>query len=105
MAIHLAAQPEKGLWKRDFYKIGTLTYTRSALLTVLFWMLWADLCLQIMENLPNIIPLQLKWLGASDKLIGIVKDSLQATLTLLCVPFIGMQSDRHRSSMGRRRPF
>ena len=68
-------------------------------------MLWADLCLQIMENLPNIIPLQLKWLGASDKSIGFVKDSLQALLTLCVVPIIGMQSDRHRGPMGRRRPF
>jgi len=69
------------------------------------WMLWADLSLQLMENLPNIIPLQLKWLGASDRLIGFVKDSLQAILTLCYVPVIGMQSDRHRGPLGRRRPF
>jgi maltose/moltooligosaccharide transporter len=95
----------KGLWNLDSFKIGTLTYTRGALLTVMFWMLWADLCLQVMEQLPNIIPLQLKWLGASDRTIGFVKDSLQAILTLCFVPVIGMQSDRHRGPMGRRRPF
>jgi MFS family permease len=95
----------KGLWGSNAFSVGSLRYTRGALLTVMFWMLWADLCLQIMENLPNIIPLQLKWLGASDKLIGLVKDSLQAILTFGFVPIIGMQSDRHRGPMGRRRPF
>ena len=94
-----------GLRASDTFKVGTLVYTRNALLAVMFWMLWADLCLQIMESLPGIIPLQLKWLGASDKLIGFVKDSLQAALTLCYVPIIGMQSDRHRGPMGRRRPF
>ena len=95
----------KGLWSLNEFKVGSLTYTRSALLTVMFWMLWADLCLQLMEQLPSIIPLQLKWMGASDALIGFIKDSLQALLTVCFVPIIGMQSDRHRGPMGRRRPF
>lgn len=95
----------KGLWGSHSFKVGTLTYTRGALLMVLFWMLWANLCLQLMENLPTIIPLQLKWLGASDKVIGFVKDGLQAILTIGYVPIIGMQSDRHRGPLGRRRPF
>jgi maltose/moltooligosaccharide transporter len=94
-----------GLWSSNDFQVGSLRYTRAALLTVMFWMLWSDLCLQIMEQLPSIIPLQLKWLGASDKLIGFVKDSLLAILTVAFVPIVGMQSDRHRSAMGRRRPF
>lgn len=94
-----------GLWRSNEFKVGSLTYTRSALLTVMFWMLWADLCLQIMESLPTVIPLQLKWLHASDKLIGFVKDSMPAILTVAFVPVIGMQSDRHRGRLGRRRPF
>lgn len=100
-----APKSTKGLFSSHSFKVGTLTYTRGALLTVMFWMLWADLCLQLMESLPTIIPLQLKWLGASDKLIGFVKDSLPAALTVALVPLIGMQSDRHRGRMGRRRPF
>jgi maltose/moltooligosaccharide transporter len=97
--------PKISLWNSSHFKVGSLSYTRSALLTVMFWMLWADLCLQLMEQLPNIIPLQMKWLGASDALIGFIKDSLQAALTVCFVPVIGMQSDRHRGPMGRRRPF
>ena len=93
------------IWRSNSFRVGTLTYTRSALLTVMFWMLWADLCLQLMEQLPSIIPLQLKWMGASDALIGFIKDSLQAILTVIFVPVIGVMSDRHRGPMGRRRPF
>jgi maltose/moltooligosaccharide transporter len=100
-----APKSPKGLFTSNSFKVGTLTYTRGALLTVMFWMLWADLCLQIMEQLPSVIPLQLKWLGASDKLIGFIKDSFPAILTVAMVPVIGMQSDRHRGKMGRRKPF
>ncbi|HEX7262194.1 MAG TPA: MFS transporter [Luteolibacter sp.] len=104
--MNAAPQPAKGgLFHSTTFKVGTLTYTRGALMTVMFWMLWADLCLQIMEQLPSVIPLQLKWLGASDKLIGFVKDSFPAILTVAMVPVIGMQSDRHRGPAGRRRPF
>lgn len=105
MTTHSEPANRQGLWRGRSFKVGTLNYTRGALLTIMFWMLWADLCLQIMERLPDIIPLQLKWLGASDKLIGFVKDSLQAALTICIVPIIGMQSDRHRGPLGRRRPF
>lgn len=87
------------------YRVGSLTYTRGALLTVLFWMLWADLALQIMESLQTIIPIQLERLGASSTLTGLVRDTMQAALTLLILPIIGAQSDRHRGPMGRRRPF
>jgi MFS family permease len=87
------------------YRVGSLTYTKGALLTVLFWMLWADLALQIMESLQTIIPIQLERLGASSVLTGLVRDTMQAALTLLILPIIGAQSDRHRSPMGRRRPF
>ena len=99
------SKKRKNLWSSNEFTVGTLRYTRTMLLTVIFWMLWADLCLQIMENLANIVPLQLKWLGASDSMIGFVKDSLQAILTFCYVPIIGMQSDRHRGPIGRRRPF
>jgi hypothetical protein len=84
------SKTRKNLWSSKEFTVGTLRYTRAMLLTVIFWMLWADLCLQIMENLSNIIPLQLKWLGASDSMIGFVKDSLQAILTFCYVPIIGM---------------
>lgn len=103
--MEAASSGGTGLFGAKAFEVGTLRYTRGMLLTVMFWMLWADICLQIMESLPGIIPLQLKWIGASDTLIGFVKDSLPAILTVAFVPVIGMQSDRHRGPMGRRSPF
>jgi MFS family permease len=87
------------------YRVGTLSYTRGALLTMLFWMLWADLALQLMELLQTIVPIQLERIGASDSVIGLVRDSMQAAIILLILPIIGAQSDRHRGPLGRRRPF
>ncbi len=88
------------------YRVGTLTYTKAALLNVLFWMLLGDFCLQIMEQLPvALVPLQLRWAEAPDALIGFLAASLPAFLGILLNPFVGVQSDRHRGRLGRRRPF
>ena len=87
------------------YRVGTLLYSRGALLTMLFWMLWADLALQIMELLQTIVPIQLERIGASRTVIGLVRDSMQAAITLLILPVIGVQSDRYRGRLGRRIPF
>jgi len=86
-------------------RAGTLIYTPAALLMVMGWMLMADFCLQLMESLPSILPLQVRDFGGSDRTVGFVKDSLPALLAVFLVPFIGVQSDRFRSRLGRRRPF
>jgi len=87
------------------YRIGTLTYTRRELVQVMFWMLWGDFFFQLFESVtPAMIPLQLRWEGASDTVIGLV-GSQTAILAFCIYPIIGMQSDRHRSRLGRRRPF
>ena len=98
------ANPDEGQPK--VYRVGSLVYTPAALLTVMFWMLLGDLCLQIMEQLPtSLVPLQLRWATASDTLIGFISGSLPAFLGILLNPVIGIQSDRHRGKLGRRRPF
>lgn len=86
------------------YRVGTLTYTKNALLQVMFWMLWGDFFYQLMESMPMIVPLQLRWEGASDTLIGLLA-SPTALLAFCLYPMIGMQSDNHRGLLGRRRPF
>ena len=88
------------------YSVGTLSYTRAALINVMFWMLWGDFCLMIMEQLlPNVVPLQLRWEGARDSVVGLIANSLPHFIAILVGPVVGMQSDRHRSPLGRRRPF
>ncbi len=87
------------------YRVGTLTYTKGALFQVMFWMLWGDFFFQLLESVtPALIPLQLRWQGASDTLIGFVGS--QSAIVAVCLyPFIGTQSDRYRGRLGRRRPF
>jgi maltose/moltooligosaccharide transporter len=86
------------------YQVGTLTYTRGGLIQVMFWMLWGDFFFQLMESLPALIPLQLRWEGATDTTIGWV-NSLPPFIGFFLFPIAGVQSDRHRGLLGRRRPF
>ncbi len=88
------------------FRIGTLVYTPFGLLSVFFWMLWGDLCVNIMETVvPRLVPLQLEGLGASKVVIGLVSASIPAGVELAIVPFVSTYSDRFRSRWGRRRPF
>ncbi|MEI7553378.1 MAG: MFS transporter, partial [Verrucomicrobiota bacterium] len=86
------------------YKVGTLTYTKTALLQVAFWMLWGDFIFQLLESMPTVTPLLLRWHGASDLLIGLA-GSLSSVVSFLWYPVVATQSDRHRGPLGRRRPF
>lgn len=88
------------------YTVGTLSYTRRQLLNVFVWMLWGDLCLNVMESLiPRMVPLQLQELGASNALIGVLTGSIFSVMNWVMNPIISTWSDRHRSSLGRRIPF
>ena len=86
------------------YKVGTLTYTKTALIQVAFWMLWGDFIFQLLESMPTVTPLLLRWHGASDLLIGLA-GSLSSVVSFLWYPVVATQSDRHRGPLGRRRPF
>jgi Na+/melibiose symporter-like transporter len=88
------------------YRIGTLTYTRFGLLSVFFWMLWGDLCVNIMEMIiPRMVPVQLGRVGATAAAIAFVALSMPALVELIINPFVSTYSDRYRSRIGRRRPF
>ena len=88
------------------YTVGTLVYTRQTLLRVFVWMLWGDLCLNVMESaIPRMVPLQLQALGASNATIGILTGSLFSLLNWITNPIISTWSDGTRSRLGRRIPF
>ncbi|HYO09291.1 MAG TPA: MFS transporter [Tepidisphaeraceae bacterium] len=88
------------------YRVGTLVYTRFALMSVFFWMLWGDLCVNIMETIiPRVVPLQLAKAGAAAATIAFVAASVPAFVELIINPFVSTYSDRYRSPLGRRRPF
>jgi hypothetical protein len=85
--------------------VGTLTYTRAGLWQVMFWMLLGVVFFQLLQMLPaNAIPLQMRWAGAGDTLIGF-KSTLSSLVTFLWNPVVGSLGDRHRGPLGRRRPF
>jgi maltose/moltooligosaccharide transporter len=86
------------------YRVGTLTYTRGALLQVMFWMLWGDFFFQLFESMTAITALLLRWQGAGDILIGLA-GSLSSAVAFFWYPVVSTQSDRYRSRLGRRRPF
>ena len=83
------------------WRVGTLVYTRAALVNVFIWMLWGDFCLQVMEAvIPRLVPLQLKAYGTSSAIIGLLVGSIPAGMNFVMNPIISTASDRHR---GRRR--
>ncbi len=87
------------------YRVGTLAYTKGALVQVVFWMLWGDFFFQLLESMTTFTPLLLRWQGASDTLIGLVGGSLSSLVAFFWYPVVATQSDRHRGRLGRRRPF
>ena len=100
-----AALPLPGATGPRLYRVGTLTYTKGALLQVVFWMLWGDFFFQLLEAMQTLTPLLLRWHGASDTLIGLVGGTLSSIVAFFWYPVVATQSDRHRGPLGRRRPF
>ncbi|MFT3785220.1 MAG: MFS transporter [Tepidisphaeraceae bacterium] len=85
--------------------VGTLRYSREQLLSVFFWMLWGDLCVNVMETIiPRLVPLHLERLKASSFVMGLVI-GVPSFVELIINPFVSTWSDRFRSRFGRRRPF
>ncbi|KKS44670.1 MAG: hypothetical protein A2Y13_02260 [Planctomycetes bacterium GWC2_45_44] len=88
------------------YRAGTLTYTRLGLITLFLWLLWGDFCFTLMRAvIPNLLPLALKDLGASNLLMGVVIGSIPSLMNMIVNPIISVRSDRYRSRFGRRIPF
>jgi maltose/moltooligosaccharide transporter len=98
-----APQPEAD---GEPYRCGTLSYTKKGLVALFVWLLWGDFCFIMMETVaPSIIPLQLKALGVSNTMMGLVLTTLPAVLNMTVCPYVSFKSDRCRSRWGRRIPF
>jgi MFS family permease len=92
--------------KRKIYRAGSLRYTLGGVTVLFVWLLWGDFCFTIFESIfGRFLPLYLKDLQASNKLIGVMTGSLGGIVNVLFLPGISMASDRHRSRWGRRIPF
>jgi MFS family permease len=88
------------------YRVGTLTYTKASLVMLFVWMLWGDFCFVLMDQLlPMLLPLQLKALGASGFVMGLLTLTIPSAMNFVITPIVSFRSDRYRSKWGRRIPF
>lgn len=91
---------------RGVFTVGSLSYTRAALVALFGWLIWGDFVLALMEQvLPALLPLLLKSHAASDTEIVIIGSTLGMAMNAALNPIISYNSDRFRSRWGRRRPF
>jgi hypothetical protein len=87
-------------------RVGTLQYTMAGLVMVFIWLLWGDFVFQLMEQVaPAIVPLRLKDLYISDKLLPIITATIPNIINTALNPIISSASDRHRGPLGRRIPY
>jgi MFS family permease len=87
------------------FTVGTLRYTKRALLTVCGWLLAADIGLAFRARaLGPMIQLLLKGMGASNTLIASTH-TIGSALSLIFNPIVASYSDRTRTRWGRRLPF
>ena len=95
-----------GAGKAKIYHVGTLTYTKAALVMLFFWLIWGDFCYTVMESVTGpIMQLKFKALHASNTEIAFLLSALPGTVYSLLNPVISYKSDRFRSRWGRRIPF
>lgn len=88
------------------YLVGTLAYTKRALVRVCSWLLVADTGLAFRARaLGPMIQLLLKGMAASNQTIAWVTVTLPQGLSLIFNPIVAHHSDRYRSKWGRRLPF
>lgn len=90
----------------DRLRKGSLQYTKMSLVLLFFYLLWGDFVLQLMETvIPALMPLQLKELGASNTVMGLLLATTPAFFNLTINPVVSFRSDNFRSAWGRRIPF
>jgi maltose/moltooligosaccharide transporter len=85
---------------------GTLVYNKKTLLSLFFWVLWGDFCLQFMGVVvASVLPLLMTQWKAPAIFIGLFVTTIPALLNFLITPLVSVWSDRHRGKWGRRIPF
>ncbi len=88
------------------YHCGKLTYTRSQICMLFFWLMLAIACLGLANSLPgSILPIQLKELGVSDTASWLILGCIGSVMNMTVCPYISVASDLHRGKWGRRIPF
>jgi MFS family permease len=85
---------------------GSLIYSKRGLISLFFWILWGDFCLQFMGTVvQSVLPLMMAQWKAPAIYIGLFVTTIPAFLNFLITPLVSIWSDRHRGKWGRRIPF
>src|SRR2546430_10284415 len=96
-------------WLRETkpqFHVGTLRYTGFGMLMVFIWLLWGDFCFTLLDqNIPNILPMKLKEIGAGDTTNSVLNGTIAYTITFFLAPMVSVRSDRTRTRWGRRIPY
>jgi maltose/moltooligosaccharide transporter len=88
------------------FRAGTLTYTKTGLGMLFFWLLWGYFVYGLMEIIiPSLLPLILREHKASSVEISFITTSLNVIGNMIFNPIVSFRSDRSRSRYGRRRPY
>ena len=88
------------------FKVGTLHYTGFGMVMVFVWLLWGDFCFSLLDtNIPELLPLKLNDMGASDTATSVLNKTIAYTVTFFLAPMVSMRSDRTRTRFGRRIPY
>ncbi len=86
--------------------VGTLKYTRTALIALFFWLLLGDFAVSIRDrSVGPVVQLMLKSIGASDTAMAVLLSVIPQAITMILAPIVSYKSDRFRSRWGRRIPF
>lgn len=88
------------------HSAGTLRYTTFGIVMLFVWLAWGEFFWVVLDqNLPSILPLKLRELGASDTVNAIFNRSVPYAIFFVFTPLVSMWSDRYRGRLGRRIPF
>jgi MFS family permease len=101
----MVSTPDTDLPKKKWF-VGTLSYTTGGLVQLFFWLLCGDFVLSVRDRaIPPVMQILFKNFGASDFLTALIFASIPAGLSLFISPVVAYNSDRLRTSWGRRIPF
>ena len=86
--------------------VGSLSYTKSGLVTVFFWLLLGGMTWVLKDRAGQpIVQVLLSNYGASNNFSSVLVGAIPSSIAIWILPFLGYFSDRYRSSWGRRIPF
>ncbi|HWP40239.1 MAG TPA: MFS transporter [Tepidisphaeraceae bacterium] len=104
MPLPCQSLPLHGPGKR--WTVGTLSYSTSGLVLVIFWLLLAQVGVSLRDRAAaDATSLLLRRLGASNTALAFLTVVVSTAIVVLFGPAISYRSDRFRSRWGRRIPF